>query len=513
MIKRMISLFFLFILIFSFHLSTSHADQLVTTVNGTNVNLDWSTMPEAQSYTLYYALADFKGDIDIATLGSIEMGSTKSLYVPGLPSGLVIYVAILAHASQDVISNIVKFMGFGGTVSFPETGDVLMSVDDPGGIGNFSVVGTRSADGSDISISQISGNDGSGPFALQITDDKPVSYKKGDLTVTFIYHADGSVGFEAVQDNSFIQGNSVALLAAYATDGAIDCSQYADIFEYKQMLQSSTSNESLSLLAEVRRRGGTDLAKIKILLLHATVLLSTKGTGIHDPRYQKLAQFLQIVTWAYEGLEHKVLGERLSTYDEQCNTPEPPVGRAECGECAIPSGAQYGNVDSNGMFTEYYLLNGRYVGPFMKWYDNNKTRPAISTCFDENGEPHEASCIWDEDGATERNEYDHGVRLERISWYPSGNLRYQAYYQNGHIVETISYYDSPGAHKIHQRFKDDRADGLQEHWYENGNRRSTSYYVGGKLDGRETHYLDMDNGTVDFFCDYENGVSLGCTWP
>ena len=49
--------------------ATSQAQQLVVTVDGVNVNLDWSAMPAATSYTLYYALTDYKGDVDIEYLG------------------------------------------------------------------------------------------------------------------------------------------------------------------------------------------------------------------------------------------------------------------------------------------------------------------------------------------------------------------------------------------------------------------------------------------------------------
>jgi hypothetical protein len=40
----------------------SQAQQLVVTVDGVNVNLDWSAMPAATSYTLYYALTDYMDD-------------------------------------------------------------------------------------------------------------------------------------------------------------------------------------------------------------------------------------------------------------------------------------------------------------------------------------------------------------------------------------------------------------------------------------------------------------------
>jgi len=506
MLKKIGSLFVLFILFFSFHVSASHAEQLVTTVNGTNVNLDWSTMPEAQSYTLYYALADFKGEIDIDTLGSIEMGSTKSLYVPGLPSGLIIYVAILAHASQgDVVSNIVKFMGFGGTVSFPETGDVLMSMDDPGGIGSISIVGTKNADGSVASIAQISGDDGSGPFVLYITDDRPVSYKKGNLTVTFIYHADGSVGFEAVRDESFIQANSVAILAVYETDGAIDCSQYASRDEYQRVLLGKTL-EGHFFLVEVYERADEKHFPFAILDILSKV---NKLPTIREAVRTHADALYDLMLLALDGIKDEVLQEKLSAYDNQCNRFPPEA--SGCGECSIPSGAQYESYldESDGEFMEDYLLNGHYAGPYMIWYDQTGTRPKESRCYDENGKLHGERCIWFENGATRKNLYYHGGLVENILWYPSGNLNQETYYYNGKMVEVITYYDSPNALKNHYRYKDGVADGVHENWYENGYRKDVTNYVLGER--TTTAFYSEADGTLEKACTYENGLQQECT--
>ncbi|MEA1921745.1 MAG: hypothetical protein U9N63_03735 [Pseudomonadota bacterium] len=503
MINKTISLLFLFILLFSFHASTSHAEQLVTTVDGTNVNLDWSAMPEAPSYTLYYALADFKGDIDINTLGWIEMGNVKSLYVPGLPSGLIIFTAVVAHTSGgDVVSNISQFMGFGGTVTFPETGNVLMNVDDPGGIGTFSIVGTKNADGSNISISRISGDDGSGPFVLYITDDRPVSYKKGELTVNFIYHADGSVGFETVRDESFTQANSVAMLAAYEIDGTINCNQYASRDEYKSALLGHGSAGS-SFNYEVSIRAGDKGFPFGMLKkLSLMVFLPT-------PEARVIYNYYIIVRLAYNGIRDEVLEEKLSAYDNQCNRLPPEA--SGCGECPIPPGAQYESYVEDGELGEYYQLNGHYAGPYMKWYDETLTRPQESRCYDENGELHGARCLWFENGATRKNLYYHGDLIENILWFASGNLNQEIYYYNGEMVEVITYYDNPNALKNHFRYKNGVADGVHETWYENGHRKDVTNYVQGVRIDR--YFYSEEYGTRIKFCTYyENGLVQECTF-
>ena len=177
MIARTVSLFFLSLLTFSIQLSTSYAEQLVAEVKETNVNLDWSGMPDANSYDLYYALADFKGDIDISTLGSVEMGAITSVNVPTLPSWLIIYTAILGHTTdKDIVSNVFKFMPFGGSVTFPDSGSILIQVDDPDSIGTISISGIRGNNGEDDIITQISGDDGNIPYDLYITDERPFAY-------------------------------------------------------------------------------------------------------------------------------------------------------------------------------------------------------------------------------------------------------------------------------------------------------------------------------------------------
>ncbi|SMG62815.1 secreted protein [methanotrophic bacterial endosymbiont of Bathymodiolus sp.] len=40
---------------------TEQTDTLQVTIEGRDVTADWSLMPEAERYTLYYAYADYKG--------------------------------------------------------------------------------------------------------------------------------------------------------------------------------------------------------------------------------------------------------------------------------------------------------------------------------------------------------------------------------------------------------------------------------------------------------------------
>ena len=167
---------------------------LVATVSGANVDFDWSAMVAANSYSMAVALSETDGNIDMSTLNFLDMGSRKTLSASGLPSGMIFYAAILADTAQgQIVSNTVQFMPFAGTITFPQSGAVLMQVDDPGGIGTITVFGIVDAAEDTVMISQISGDDGFGPFVLTVVDDKPETYTRGDLIMYFTYAVDGTV--------------------------------------------------------------------------------------------------------------------------------------------------------------------------------------------------------------------------------------------------------------------------------------------------------------------------------
>ncbi len=179
----------------------SEEAQFVATVSGTSISFDWSAMVEANDYTMAVALSDANGDIDMGSLALLDMGIQKTFSTSGLPSGVIFYAAILADIDQGlVISNTAEFMPFAGTVTFPMDGGVLMQIDDLGGIGTITVSGTVNTAEDTMTISQISGDAGFGPFVLTLVDDKPATYTKGDLTIYFTYAADGTVTVQSVRN-------------------------------------------------------------------------------------------------------------------------------------------------------------------------------------------------------------------------------------------------------------------------------------------------------------------------
>jgi hypothetical protein len=178
--------------------------QFVVVVNGTSIDFDWTAMSAADSYTMAVALQDVSGNVDMGTLQLLDMGAQKTFSTAGLPSGMIFYAAILAYTDQElVVSDMVKFMTFSGTVTYLNSGGVLLQVADPGGIGNFTVSGHF--DGDIAHLTQISGDDGSGPFTLTLVNEKPAVYTKGDFVLNFTYDAAGKIGVQRAAQRTVSQ--------------------------------------------------------------------------------------------------------------------------------------------------------------------------------------------------------------------------------------------------------------------------------------------------------------------
>ena len=187
-------------------------------------------------------------------------------------------------------------------------------------------------------------------------------------------------------------------------------------------------------------------------------------------------------------------------FTDQCEDDEPPVINDEC---EIPLGAKYFNyVESDGEVTEYYMLDGHYAGPYMEWYDMSGDRPEHKKCYDAEGQLHGIRRIWFETGEIRQNEYNHGVLLRNTLWFASGNLWQDTYYENAKMTKVITYYDSPGAYKLYQRFNNGFPEGWQESWYENGNQKERVFYIEGKINGE--WFLYREDGTLEELRHYKD---------
>ena len=379
---------------------TDPTETMVVTVDGTDITADWSLMPEANSYTLYYAYADYKGDVDLDTIGSIKMGQSKSIFAPNLPSGVIFFTAIIAHADPgDILSNIAEFMPFGGTVTIPESGSVLIQVEDPGGFGSISIMGTKNEEVADIVISEIVGDDGSGSFVLTIRDDKPVSYTKNGALVNIIYHDDGSISFQTVDAKQGINFSKVAM--GRSNDGA-DCNLGRK--EYEKTLASDQLRLGFTTpVFDRAKEQGFPFEIYRHLYRIQFIFLVRLGEPT-DQRVilanNKLLSYLAILHYSLEG----IVDDMLQEYDEQCstNTIVVPVCENQCiGEvisidtfCPVPGGAEI--MDTCGTFTGtndeyyniYYVLNSTLVGPKFHYDSCDETSQHLisQTCKDAEGQ-------------------------------------------------------------------------------------------------------------------------------
>ncbi len=175
------------------------SNAMVVTLEDKDVRADWSAMAPADSYTLYYAYANLYGEVDMNTLGIIEMGQDTSIYAPQLPSGTTFFTAVVAHTNHgDVLSNIVKFMPYGGTVSYPSFGQQLMILADAQESGTIILNGTRNNDGSTQSIIEITHDRRQHSGVLSIANDKPASYEESAYSINFKVNSDGSVEHQVI---------------------------------------------------------------------------------------------------------------------------------------------------------------------------------------------------------------------------------------------------------------------------------------------------------------------------
>jgi len=434
---------------------TSHAQPLVVTVDGVNVNLDWSAMPAAPSYTLYYALDDGLGNILLDTIGSIEMGGNKSLYVPGLPSGLIIYTAILAHASGgDVASNIAKFMGFGGTIAYPQSGDILMQVSDPQGIGNYELKGARNADGTTNTISQLSYNGTSGNvaenFILFFENNRAVSCRFGDNSViAFDYHEDGSLSCRQV---STAAGSGISLLAVTADNPDIDCSQGRD--DYKKMIDkeflldsldywSSNSPRKYSPRVEMRlKERGAVSGSFVDFLSNFVNLIHSEGAPC-PPNIDKdvIVHFFHLMCEYQIGILEEYKEELLNNYDRLCSGQfRVPADMGDI-SCPVPDGAELRRYDHD---TAYYL-NGHRVGPQEIWMRNNNTDYYLAErlCFNAAGQANGWNIVYRENGMMDYANHWKNDQLDGADYrfYDNGSLHVETTYRNDSPIHRIIYHE------------------------------------------------------------------------
>ncbi len=319
--------------------------ELIADVNGNAVSFDWTAMAAAGSYTLAVALADEFGDIDMSSLNLIDMGDAKTFSSFGLPSGMIFYAAVLANSSEGLqISNTVKFLPIAGTVTGPGVIEgVLTAINDPGGIGTITLFGSITGD--TANITRLSGDDGTGPFVLNLTDNKPATYTKGGQTMVFTYPADGSISVATLRQRSLTRES-----AADDCQAAIQ----ANIDQLEQDFRCELNN--LTGLARVFSDLGIGSYGLGAVNNRCLFLAGLCGDAIKDLKikFQKDKSAL-------------IKQYNACNYEPE---PEPDPGDGEIVidlTCPVPSGAEHKEDHYSTSSIEHYVLNGEDVGPWRWW--------------------------------------------------------------------------------------------------------------------------------------------------
>ncbi len=364
-------------------------------VNGDAISFDWTTMPAAGSYTMAVALADDVGDIDMSSLNLINMGDVKTFSSSELPSGMIFYAAILADTPQGMkVSNTVKFLPIAGTVSLPGgVGGILVVIDDPGGMGKITLSGSVSGD--TVNITQLSGDDGTGPFVLNFTDNKPATYTKGGQTMVFTYPADGSISVATLRQRSLTRESAID-----------DCQAaiQADIDQLKLDYERELNN--LTGLARVFSELGIGSFGLGAINNRCLFLAGLCGDAIND---------LEIKF-------QKDMSALIQQYNACNYEPDPDPGDGEIVidlTCPVPSGAEHKEDHYSTSSVDHYVLNGEDVGPWRWWGldTGDNTYLKRESCYNAAGQ----------------------LNGWAVDYYENGNMKLAAHYTNG-IHDGHEYY-------------------------------------------------------------------------
>ena len=182
------------------------APELTVTTNGLNVTLSWSAVADASGYILWFVFPNDQFQLDFSTLGFIDMGNTRSI-TGALSSGMAFYTAIQSyHASgSGGISNIELVSIFGGDLTFPDTGNNLLEINDPGGIGTVLFQGTSTPSGPGLPATGLSVNDGDTQFTVSWdTEGRPTELNMEEMQIRYRYNNDGSFNYVVFENGQGI---------------------------------------------------------------------------------------------------------------------------------------------------------------------------------------------------------------------------------------------------------------------------------------------------------------------
>jgi hypothetical protein len=134
----------------------------------------------------------------------------------------------------------------------------------------------------------------------------------------------------------------------------------------------------------------------------------------------------------------------------------PPVDSSGC-PTSVPKEAKH----YEGPNFEYWKMpNGKYVGPYRKWYDNEKTKPSLVKCYNTQGI----------------------LSGPAIRWFRNGKMSHHENYKEGKFDGLCrSWHEEPYGPKWEVEWKDGKRNGVYKSYAKNGNPLTDETYEDGKL--------------------------------
>ncbi len=397
--------------------------QFVAVVNGTSIDFDWTAMSVADSYTMAVALQDISGNVDMGTLQLFDMGVQKTFSTSGLPSGAIFYAAILANTAQGlVVSNTLKFMPFAGVVTYPEVDDIIMQLDDPGGIGSFTVYGSP-----DGEIEHIAGDDGTGPFIFTVTGGKPATYTKGDLVINFINRGNRPV--EMFESGQRLGTKDDILCMRNVKLKMIDL---VDKYEKERLGHNAIIHVLLQLGGGY---GGGLLSGSKGS--ENALFLASLIVGARDDLAAKFAQDKVRLEGEYDDCGDTPDPDPDPTPDPY--NSDPNIGEIDA-SCQNPPRSTYEIILYKTSYVEYYVLNGVTVGPWL-WKKNDGTLKSKS-CNNIFGELHGWAITYHDKSGNmlQATHYKNGIKDgHEYVFYCDGSIHSCNTYWDGMITHSRGY--------------------------------------------------------------------------
>ena len=199
-------------------------------------------------------------------------------------------------------------------------------------------------------------------------------------------------------------------------------------------------------------------------------------------------------------------------YDDQCNDLEEDTSAGEF-NCPIPAGAEHvvTELGEGWRVMDSKTNKERYVGPYRKWYDKEKTKKQSFICRNAESKIQGISIGWHEDGTLKsegnyENDKREGMWKE---WDKDGMLKSEYNYKDDKMEGVCrKFHKRSETLYMEYNYKDGKKDGVYKEWHINGTLVIEGNYKDDKKDGVYKQW--RKDGTLKSECIYENGMQVEC---